>query len=67
MISFTNIFERVSGSRSEVIVIGNSYSDVIVKCIPSGVTYSILHGCTNIPYISKISFILYLIKKDFSS
>ena len=58
-------FNRISSKRSDVLIIDKSGSEHISKCIPSNLSINILNVREGIPFIAKLSFLLFLFKRIF--
>ena len=58
-------FNRISSKRSDVLIIDKSGSEYISKCIPSNLSINILNVREGIPFIAKLSFLLFLFKRIF--
>ena len=58
-------FNRISSKRSDVLIIDKSGSEYISKCIPSNLSINILNVREGIPYIPKLSFLVFLLRRIF--
>ena len=58
-------FNRISSKRSDVLIIDKSGSEHISKCIPSNLSINILNVREGIPYIPKLSFLVFLLRRIF--
>ena len=47
---------KISRFVSDVLIIDNARSDVVIKCIPAGLSYSIVDVRNGIPYIARLFF-----------
>ncbi len=51
---------KCSGERSDVLILDTDGSDVVIRCIPSDLSYSVLEVRNGIPYIAKVLFFIRL-------
>ena len=51
---------RVNGLESDVLIIDTAGSDVVIRCIPSDLSYNVLEVRNGIPYIAKVLFFIRL-------
>jgi len=58
-------FNRISSKRSDVLIIDKSGSEYISKCIPSNLSFNIVNVRKSIPFIAKLSFLVFLLRRIF--
>ena len=57
--------KRAPSKRCDVLIIDKSGSEYISKCIPSNLSINILNVREGIPYIPKLSFLVFLLRRIF--